>query len=267
MGNLIKMVNIADEALPIIATMEWEDDDKIIGQLTCGQLNRALYVKVNKALDALGGKWNRKLGGHVFLVDPRPQIQALLDTGKVEVKRDGYFPTPRAVGLEMADMAWLTPGMRVLEPSAGTGELAEAIVEAEPAVNLRVAEKDPRRQQVLKDKGLRLLAEGNYDFLACDVGTWPRIIQNPPFENGQDIDHVQYAYEHLEENGFLVSVMSESPFFDSRSKARHFRQWLAMLDHQIIELERGAFSGSGTGVKAKLVIIHGPSEYLRSRFF
>ena len=254
--SLVKTVNIADEALPIIAAMEWADNGKVVGRLTCGQLDRPLYLAVNKALDVLGGKWNRKLGGHVFLIDPRPQIQAMLDTGKVEVKRDGYFPTPRAIGLEMADMAWLTPGMRVLEPSAGTGELAEAILEAVPGALLRVAEKDPRRQQVLKDKGLGLLTEGDYDFLTYDVGLWPRIIQNPPFEEGQDIDHVRRAYECLEPGGILVSVMNESPFFSSHRKDRHFRQWLEMQDHQIIELERGAFKGSGTGVKAKMVVIH-----------
>jgi len=269
MDNLVKTVKITDEALPIIAAMEWEweNDNLVIGRLTCGQLDRPLYLAVNKGLDALGGKWDRKLGGHVFTIDPRQRIELLLDTGQVKVVKDSYFPTPRVIGLEMADMAWLMPEIRVLEPSAGTGELAEAILETEPAVDLLVAEKDQRRQQALKEKGFRLLAEGDYDFLTADVGKWPRIIQNPPFENGQDIDHVRYAYEHLEEDGLLVSVMSESPFFDSRSKARHFRQWLAMLDHQIIELERGAFSGSGTGVKAKLVIIHGPSEYLQSRFF
>jgi len=254
--SLVKTVNIADEALPIIGAMEWENNGKVIGRLTCGQLDRDLYLAVNKALDALGGKWNRKQGGHVFPVDPRPQIQAMLGTGQVEVKRDGYFPTPHAIGLEMADMAWLTPGMRVLEPSAGTGELAEAIIEAEPGALLWVAEKDPRRQQVLRDKGFGLLAEDGYDFLTYDVGLWPRIIQNPPFEEGQDVDHVRRAYECLESGGVLVSVMSASPFFRDDSKSRLFRQWLDRQDSQVIDLEQGAFKESGTGVKAKMVVIH-----------
>ena len=254
--SLVKTVNIADEALPIIAAMEWENNGKVVGRLTCGQLGRDLYVKVNKALDALGGKWNRKQGGHVFPVDPRPQIQAMLDTGQVEVKRDGYFPTPRPIGLEMAEMAWLVPGMRVLEPSAGTGELADAIIEAEPAALLWVAEKDPRRQQVLRDKGFRLLAEGDYDFLTYDVGTWPRIIQNPPFEEGQDVDHVRRAYECLESGGILVSVMNESPFFRNDRKYLSFRQWLNGQAHDIVELEQDAFKESGTGVKTRIVTIY-----------
>ena len=114
----------------------------------------------------------------------------------------------------------------------------------------------PRRQQVLRDKGFGLLAEDGYDFLTYDVGLWPRIIQNPPFEEGQDVDHVRRAYECLESGGVLVSVMSASPFFRDDSKSRLFRQWLDRQDSQVIDLEQGAFKESGTGVKAKMVVIH-----------
>ena len=57
MDNLVKTVKITDEALPIIAAMEWEweNDNLVIGRLTCGQLDRPLYLAVNKGLDALGG--------------------------------------------------------------------------------------------------------------------------------------------------------------------------------------------------------------------
>jgi len=56
MDNLVKTVKITDEALPIIAAMEWEweNDNLVIGRLTCGQLDRPLYLAVNKGLDALG---------------------------------------------------------------------------------------------------------------------------------------------------------------------------------------------------------------------
>lgn len=260
---LTKTIDIADKVLSIIATMEWEQDNsKVIGRLTCGQLDRGMYLAVNKALGALGGKWNRKLGGHVFIIDPRPQIESLLDTGKIKVIKDGYFPTPHSIGLQMTRLAQLAPGLRVLEPSAGTGELAETIHETEPSVDLWVAEKDARRQQTLKDKGFALLAEGDYDFLTTDVGTWPRIIQNPPFEEGQDIDHVMRAYECLESGGILVSVTSESPFFRNEQKYAVFRQWVGMLKHKIVDLGHGAFQTSGTGVKARIVVIQRDKEML-----
>lgn len=33
-------------------------------------LDRKTYLEVNGALEAFGGKWNRKAGAHVFLTDP-----------------------------------------------------------------------------------------------------------------------------------------------------------------------------------------------------
>jgi len=81
---LHKTVKVASEALPIIAAMEWEQEgDRIIGRLACGVLKGQLYLAVNKGLEALGGKWDRRKQGHVFRLDPRPQLAELLNSGKV----------------------------------------------------------------------------------------------------------------------------------------------------------------------------------------
>jgi len=145
--------------------------------------------------------------------------------------------------------------MRVLEPSAGTGELAEAILLEEPGCELWVAEKDVCRQQVLVDRGLQLLATGPYDFLTHDVGAWPRIVQNPPFEQGQDIAHVRCAFSCLALGGILVSVMSEGPFFRGEQKYVEFWEWLEGQVHYVIDLEPGAFRESGTSVKARIIVV------------
>jgi hypothetical protein len=256
--NLTKTISIDEEALPILAAMTWEQiGGKLIGKLTCGQLERELYLKVNKALDALGGKWQRKHGGHVFETDPRPMLQGVLETGAVEVVKDGYYCTPQWIGEKMAVMALLRPGMRVLEPSAGTGNLALAIKAQCPGVDLWVAEKNQDRQRVLKEKGYQLLVEGDYDFLTHDVGKWDRIIQNPPFEQGQDMDHVMRAHGCLLPGGILVSVMSESPFFVDYSLHKAFRDWLGQYPHDVLELPPNAFKESGSGAQARLVRVGG----------
>lgn len=250
MSKLTKEVKIDDVALPIIGAMDWrEEGASVVGTLTCGQLDRPTYLAVNKGLDALGGKWNRKLAGHVFSTDPRPQIQELLESGIVEVERDGYFVTPREIGVMMAEMAELEPGLFVLEPSAGTGDLVRAILEVEPGIQVTCIEKNAQRAQVVQSQG-HSCACG--DFLSMDVEA-ERIIQNPPFELLQDIDHVRHAYECLLPGGRLVSVMSESPFFRSDHKAVDFRTWLETLNHEVIELEADAFRESGTGVKTRIV--------------
>jgi hypothetical protein len=54
---------ISPETLAVLASMEVDD---CIARITEGQLDRKLYEDVNKALAAIGGKWNRSKRGHVF---------------------------------------------------------------------------------------------------------------------------------------------------------------------------------------------------------
>ncbi|MBY0277906.1 hypothetical protein K2Z84_21440 [Candidatus Binatia bacterium] len=51
------------------------------------QLDRKLYVAVDKVLKAAGGKWNRKLGGHAFERDPREILGLALETGAIVAPR------------------------------------------------------------------------------------------------------------------------------------------------------------------------------------
>lgn len=250
--TLTKTVSIDDAALPIIAEMEWtEEGTTVLGKLTCGQLDRSMYEAVNRALTALGGKWNRSKAAHVFKTDPRPQIVELLDTGALVVERDGYFPTPHEIGVKMALMADLPAGCVVLEPSAGTGELAEAILEVQPTAQVICGERNPRRVDVLKRKGLDARA---WDFMEHIIKV-SRIIQNPPFENLQDAAHVIHAFNCLTPGGVLVSVTSESSWFRSDGLACQFRHLLSKHTHEVVDLEPGAFKSSGTGVKTRIVKI------------
>ena len=84
-----------------------------------------------------------------------------------------------------------------------------------------------------------------------------RIYMNPPFENLQDIYHVQHAYKFLSDDGIMVSVMAESAFFREDKKSIAFREWFT--GYGVIgyseKLPEGAFKSSGTMVNARLVVI------------
>lgn len=164
----------------------------------------------------------------------------------------GFFPTPEPIARQMVQTAGVGPGMQVLEPSAGSGNIADVIRTMCPEADLSVIEWNVSLCDLLKVKGHLVIGS---DFFEVSDRRWDRIIQNPPFENFQDIDHVRWAWEHLAEGGRLVSVMSESPFFRKDAKAAGFRDWLSALDHYVIDLEPGAFAASGTGVSAKIVVI------------
>ncbi|ENU9769765.1 hypothetical protein ACE2DQ_004255 [Salmonella enterica] len=45
------------------------------------QLDRSIYVKTNKVLEAAGGKWNRKEQAHIFTADAAERIEQIILTG------------------------------------------------------------------------------------------------------------------------------------------------------------------------------------------
>ena len=244
---LTKRLSFDNEVLTNLRSMEWRNDGKL-GIITGGQLERDLYTRLNKALVAMGGKWDRKAGGHVFQFDPRDKVEGLLENGSLTVERDGFFETPPAVIDRMLELLPRNAGWYVLEPSAGLGAIADK-------VNASVCvEKNEERARYLASKG--------HEVCHCDFLTdynplylFDAIYMNPPFEELQDIDHVLKAYSLLEVGGSLVSVMSESPFFRQDKKAVQFREWLSEKNGYSEKLPEGSFKKSGTGVNARLVLI------------
>jgi len=86
---------------------------------------------------------------------------------------------------------------------------------------------------------------------------------NPPFEKGQDIEHIRHAYELLAAGGRLVAIASEGPFFRSDAKSVAFREWLCGLDDAFDEvLPADTFTGVAafrqTGVKTRLLVLNKP---------
>jgi hypothetical protein len=173
----------------------------------------------------------------------------------------GFFPTPRQVIERMLDLAGIEQTHRVLEPSCGKGDILDAIRREHPDVDLSAVEQNFRLQGVLTAKGYGEIVTYR-DFLD-HKGEYDRIVMNPPFENGQDSDHVRHAYDLLAPGGRLVSVMCEGPFFRSDAKSAAFRDWLCRLDNaHDEELPDDAFKGveafRQTSVKTRLVILNKP---------
>lgn len=189
-------------------------------------------------------------------------------------KIPGFFPTPASLADDVAKLACIHPGHMVLEPSAGLGHLADAAKRAQPHCVVHCIEIMPRLAEVLRLKGHAYLGS---DFMEDDwyikhptsttpaaaTGRYDRIVMNPPFERGQDAEHVRRAYSFLKPGGIMVAIVSTGPFFRSDAKSVAFREFCALTNAQLIDVAPGAFTGveafKQTGVQTKIVVIRSQS--------
>jgi predicted RNA methylase len=223
-------------------------------RLTGGQLDRDLYVRTNKALEAAGGKWNRSKKAHLFGRDAADAIEQIILTGEVvSAKQEfGYFPTPGAVVQRLIELADLKPGMTVLEPSAGRGAIAGPIAALGCHVDCIELQRD--NALAISDANIgRDLAVG--DFLTWAQGpVYDRVVMNPPFARQADIAHVTHALGFLRPGGRLVSVMSNGVTFRENKATVAFRELLLDSSGYFIDLPEDTFKESGTGVNTVIAV-------------
>lgn len=216
------------------------------------QLDPKLYKKVNDVLTALGGKWNRPIGGHKFAEDPREVLAAVQATGMYTNAKDfGFFPTPKALAARAAALLNLQPGMRVLEPSAGGGALADEAAEIVGTDAVDTIEYLQKNVDALRTKGYSVIGR---DFLAMTPAPiYDAILMNPPFGNQMDMRHIEHAARFLKPEGRLVAIMS--PAYQTRSTkvAESFRALFAEASDHEEAIAAGTFRESGTDVSTVLV--------------
>lgn len=220
-----------------------------------GQLDKKLYTKVNQVLESAGGKWNRKSQSHIFFADAAGTIEQILRTGEVANYRDfDYFPTPPSLVDRLITLADIRKGMIVLEPSAGTGNIAREIAKTTfvDCIELR---KDYAVALCQYRNGASVIAIA--DFLTIKpCPKYDRIVMNPPFKNQADIKHVMHALKFLKLGGRLVSVMCANIEFRQNKLTQNFLTMLKEKNARIESNPDAAFRESGTMVKTVTVVIN-----------
>jgi len=189
----------------------------------------------------------------------KQRIEAMQDRIRF-IDVDGFFPTPRATVERMIDLAMLEPGQMILEPSAGIGSIVDGIRERKGSAYdslIEVVELRPTLCDILKEKGYEPV---NRDFMEWQpILRFDRILMNPPFENGQDAEHVMRAFDFLSKGGRLVAIVSAGPFYRQDRKSEEFRGWLSCVGAEIEDLPddwcKGSEAFRNTGVKACIVMI------------
>lgn len=246
-----KVVEIDEDIKSLLMNLRIEGNVAYITQ----QLDRDTYVRLNKALEVLGGKWNRSARGHIFDSDPSQKIAEALQAGEaVDVKKTfEFFETPPEVANILVAHASPRENDLILEPSAGHGAIADVVRASCSECKIHVIEIETSNRAVLKEKGYKLVGK---DFLKYrkKKPLYDRIVMNPPFSRQQDIDHVLHAWKFLKEGGRLVAVMAASTEFRSNKKALAFQDLIQT--HGMIEpLPEESFKESGTGVSTVVAIL------------
>jgi len=170
----------------------------------------------------------------------------------------GFFPTPRTLVRPVIAHAKLEKGMRVLEPSAGKGDLADAARDA--GCHVDVVECAHSLREILKMKGYVLI---HSDCMALTGGDYDRIVANPPFEHGQDAQHVRHLFDLLKPGGRLTSIMSVGPFLRMDAASTSFRTWFEAAGGERFDNPEGSFAGAdafrSTGVATVTVVLNRPA--------
>lgn len=167
-----------------------------------------------------------------------------------------FFPTPKSLAQRMVELAGIEQGDRVLEPSAGSGNIADAAKAAGAKVD--TIEVSHQLRELLGLKGHTVIG---HDFEMEDYSGryYDAVLMNPPFSDRKDALHIMRAFDLLKKGGTLVAIAGEGVFFGSDAKAVGFRDWLKEHKAHIEKLPEGTFMDktllATTGANARLIVM------------
>ena len=222
------------------------------------QLNKKSYATVKQWVEEAGGKWTGgKVQGFTFDFDATRVASVLMQGKRCNLQQDfQFFATPPEVADWLVSLAGdFSPDCKVLEPSAGTGAIIDAIHRVQPDVVVDCYELMPENKEKLsKLDHIRLLGD---DFTQAEhPSEYDLIVANPPFSKNQDIRHVMQMYHDLKPGGTVAAITSRHWQQASEKACKDFRAFLEEVSAQVYEIEEGAFKKSGTGVGTIAIVIN-----------
>lgn len=183
-------------------------------------LDKAIKREIDNVMAAIGGvKTSRERAGtyYQFDYDPTSVIDEIVCSGCIPDHRSHqFYPTPDRLARTAVEMAaeGAQAGMHWLEPSAGTGGLADFVPED---ACLQCYEISPLHCKVLEAKGYsragrRAVACLDFLKLASEYrgGGYDRVIMNPPFSEGRWKAHTEAAAKVVKRGGVIVAILPAS---------------------------------------------------------
>ncbi len=197
--------------------------------------------------------------------------QTRRDTTQVELQQ---FSTPPAEALLVVSAAAVCSGMQVLEPSAGTGNIAVLARRAGATVDTN--EIDPRRRGLLEIQGFSPTAidAERLDNLLPPDRLYDAVVMNPPFSatggrvHGHNTQfgarHVEQALLRLKPGGRLAAIVGQGMALD-RPK---FHAWWAEVKGRFrvranVGIDGNAYAKFGTSFDHQVIVIDndGPTQW------
>jgi hypothetical protein len=233
--------------------------DVLLSVISKKQVDELFYYKPTEQTETLTALIEAYVGGAVGALTAADKIRDI-ERDLIGRKIDGFFPTPAKIVNIMIDKGDIQRGHIILEPSAGKGNIVDGLKKLPfyDELAIDVIEPVPSLRNILELKGYNIVASDCLE-AKIDDPFYSRVLMNPPFEKGADMDHVQHCFNmFLRPGGRLVAIMSEGSFFRSDKKATGFREWLSQYDHTVTKLDAGEFYESGTNIPTRLVVINKP---------
>lgn len=170
--------------------------------------DKHVVVEAESVLEMLGGvRMNRNASTWFeFDYEPGSVLKEIACSGCIpDHKSHQFYPTPKSIAWDALEIADIQPGHQCLEPSAGTGNIADLI---DRSAKLTCVEISKLHCQILESKGL---AVEQADFLQW-VALWDydRIVMNPPYSQGRWQAHIEHAATMLAPGGILVAILPSS---------------------------------------------------------
>jgi hypothetical protein len=182
-------------------------------------------------------------------------VQTAMDLRRKAIygKLPDFFPTPKGLIDRMLEIADVKPSHRVLDPSAGAGDICLAVRDLGVST-IDCFEINWDLVQVLALLEFQLIAR---DFLtATPRPIYDRVVMNPPFSKDAYIDHVRAAYHWLAPGGELIAVLPNGYCGSRITKRREFTDWLDDLGVDRYENQANPFTKSDRSCGVSTHLIH-----------
>lgn len=164
-----------------------------------GQVDKHVIAEARGVLESIGGVWCDE-GWWQFDYHPGEVIAEIVASGCIpDQKAHQFYPTPSSLAQRVIELAEIEPHHQCIEPSAGTGALADLMPKGTICCEVSVL-----RSAILKAKGYEVI---NDDFLRVRDSIVDRICMNPPFDQGRWKSHLEHAATLIRDNGRIVAIL------------------------------------------------------------